>query len=107
MATKADFTEAEWEQLRKGATGAGLLVSVSDRSFSSPPSALIALSRMAVASPASAARAGAPVPDTKAVNPAHISVPAIFVRARELRLFMLVFPFYSVSLRSTAYHRLA
>ena len=33
MATKADFTEEEWEQLRKGATGAGLLVSVSDRSF--------------------------------------------------------------------------
>ncbi len=33
MATKADFTEQEWEQLRKGATGAGLLVSVSDRSF--------------------------------------------------------------------------
>jgi hypothetical protein len=33
MATKADFTEQEWDQLRKGATGAGLLVSVSDRSF--------------------------------------------------------------------------
>jgi len=31
MASKADFTEQEWEQLRKGATGAGLLVSVSDR----------------------------------------------------------------------------
>ena len=33
MATKSDFTEQEWDQLRKGATGAGLLVSVSDRSF--------------------------------------------------------------------------
>lgn len=33
MAGKADFTEQEWEDLRKGATGAGLLVSVSDRSF--------------------------------------------------------------------------
>jgi hypothetical protein len=33
MATKSEFTEQEWEQLRKGATGAGLLVSVSDRSF--------------------------------------------------------------------------
>jgi hypothetical protein len=33
MASKTDFTEQEWEQLRKGATGAGLLVSVSDRSF--------------------------------------------------------------------------
>ena len=33
MAGKADFTEEEWEQLRTGATGAGLLVSVSDRGF--------------------------------------------------------------------------
>ena len=33
MAGKLDFTEQEWEDLRKGATGAGLLVSVSDRSF--------------------------------------------------------------------------
>jgi hypothetical protein len=33
MAKKTDFTEEEWEQLRKGAAGAGLLVSVSDRSF--------------------------------------------------------------------------
>ena len=33
MAGKSDFTEEEWEELRKGATGAGLLVSVSDRSF--------------------------------------------------------------------------
>jgi hypothetical protein len=33
MAGKADFTQEEWDQLRKGATGAGLLVSVSDRSF--------------------------------------------------------------------------
>ncbi len=33
MAGKADFTEEEWEQLRQGATGAGLLVSVSDRGF--------------------------------------------------------------------------
>jgi len=33
MPKKSDFTEQEWEQLRKGATGAGMLVSVSDRSF--------------------------------------------------------------------------
>jgi len=33
MAQKSDFTEEEWEQLRKGATGAGLLVSASDSSF--------------------------------------------------------------------------
>ena len=33
MPGKTDFTEQEWEQLRKGATGAALLVSVSDRSF--------------------------------------------------------------------------
>jgi hypothetical protein len=33
MAEKADFTEQEWETLHKGVTGAGLLVSVSDRGF--------------------------------------------------------------------------
>jgi hypothetical protein len=33
MAGRADFTEQEWDELRKGATAAGLLVSVSDRSF--------------------------------------------------------------------------
>lgn len=33
MAQKSDFTEQEWEQLRKGVTGAGMLVAVSDRSF--------------------------------------------------------------------------
>ena len=33
MATKADFTEDEWETLRKGVSGSGMLVSVSDRDF--------------------------------------------------------------------------
>lgn len=33
MATKADFTEEEWEAMRKGVTGAGMLVSVGDRDF--------------------------------------------------------------------------
>jgi hypothetical protein len=33
MTNKADFTEQEWESLQKGAVGAGLLVSLSDRSF--------------------------------------------------------------------------
>jgi hypothetical protein len=33
MATKADFTEQEWESLHKGVTGAGLLVATSDRGF--------------------------------------------------------------------------
>lgn len=33
MTSKADFTEQEWETLQKGVTGAGLLVSVSDRGF--------------------------------------------------------------------------
>jgi hypothetical protein len=33
MATKADFTEQEFETLQKGVTGAGLLVAVSDRGF--------------------------------------------------------------------------
>ena len=33
MATKADFTEPEWEALRKGVSGSGMLVSLSDRDF--------------------------------------------------------------------------
>ena len=33
MARKADFTVEEWESLQQGVTGAGLLVSLSDRSF--------------------------------------------------------------------------
>jgi hypothetical protein len=33
MARKSDFTEQEWEALQKGVTGAGLLVSLSDRGF--------------------------------------------------------------------------
>jgi hypothetical protein len=33
MATKADFTEPEWDALRKGISGAGMLVSLSDRDF--------------------------------------------------------------------------
>ena len=33
MAGRSDFTEQEWEQLRKGVTGAGLLVALSDRGF--------------------------------------------------------------------------
>ena len=33
MATKSDFTEQEWDTLHKGVTGAGLLVSTSDRGF--------------------------------------------------------------------------
>lgn len=33
MAGKSDFTEQDWETLKKGVTGAGLLVSVSDKGF--------------------------------------------------------------------------
>ena len=33
MATKADFTDEEWETLQKGVTGAGMLVSIGDRDF--------------------------------------------------------------------------
>jgi tellurite resistance protein len=33
MATKADFTDDEWEAMQKGVTGAGVLVSLSDRDF--------------------------------------------------------------------------
>ena len=33
MATKADFTDDEWKAMQKGVTGAGVLVSLSDRDF--------------------------------------------------------------------------
>jgi hypothetical protein len=33
VAGKSDFTEEEWETLKKGVTGAGLLVAVSDKGF--------------------------------------------------------------------------
>ena len=33
MAGRADFTEQEWDAMQRGVMGAGLLVSVSDRSF--------------------------------------------------------------------------
>lgn len=33
MSSRADFTEEEWKAMQKGATGAGMLVAVSDRDF--------------------------------------------------------------------------
>ena len=33
MATRADFTDDEWKAMQQGVTGAGMLVSVSDRDF--------------------------------------------------------------------------
>jgi len=33
MATKADFTDEEWEAMHRGVTGAGMLVSTSDPGF--------------------------------------------------------------------------
>src|SRR4051812_4698488 len=33
MASKADFTDQEWKAMQKGVTGAGTLVSISDRDF--------------------------------------------------------------------------
>ena len=33
MATRPDFTEAEWKAMQKGVTGAGMLVSVTDLDF--------------------------------------------------------------------------
>lgn len=33
MATKADFTEEEWETLERGVTGAGFWMTIADRSF--------------------------------------------------------------------------
>ena len=35
MAGKSDFTEDEWNTLHKGLTGAGMLVSISERGFTS------------------------------------------------------------------------
>lgn len=35
MATKTDFTEEEWNTLHRGLTGAGMLVSISERGFTS------------------------------------------------------------------------
>ena len=34
MATKADFTETEWQTMQRGLTGAGMLVSLADQDFS-------------------------------------------------------------------------
>ena len=34
MATKADFSEIEWQAMQRGVTGAGMLVSVADQDFS-------------------------------------------------------------------------
>jgi hypothetical protein len=33
MASKSDFSEQEWKAMQKGVTGAGFLVSISDRDF--------------------------------------------------------------------------
>ena len=33
MASKTDFTEDEWETMKQGVTGAGMLVSIGDRDF--------------------------------------------------------------------------
>lgn len=34
MATKADFSEIEWQAMQRGVTGAGMFVSVADQDFS-------------------------------------------------------------------------
>ena len=34
MATKADFSEIEWQTMQRGVTGAGMLVSLADQDFS-------------------------------------------------------------------------
>lgn len=49
MATKTDFTEDEWEALQKGVTGAGMLVSVSDRDFTDSFGEASALAKALVA----------------------------------------------------------
>lgn len=55
MATKADFTEDEWKALQKGVTGAGMLVSVSDRDFTDSFGEASALAKTLAAEHASAA----------------------------------------------------
>jgi hypothetical protein len=45
MATKADFSEEEWEALHKGVTGAGMLVSIGDRDFTDSFGEAAALAR--------------------------------------------------------------
>jgi hypothetical protein len=49
MATKTDFTEDEWAALQKGVTGAGMLVSVSDRDFTDSFGEASALAKALVA----------------------------------------------------------
>ena len=45
MVRKADFTDAEWLALRKGAMGSGMLVSLSDRDFTDSFGEATALAR--------------------------------------------------------------
>ena len=45
MATRADFTDDEWEAMRKGVTGAGMLVSIGDRDFTDTFGEVAALAR--------------------------------------------------------------
>jgi hypothetical protein len=49
MATKTDFTEEEWETLRKGVSGAGTLASLSDRDFTDSFGEASALAKYLVA----------------------------------------------------------
>lgn len=49
MASKADFTEEEWEALEKGVMGVGVLVSVSDRDFTDSFGEASALAKYLVA----------------------------------------------------------
>jgi hypothetical protein len=55
MATKADFTKDEWRALQTGVTGAGMLVSVSDRDLSESFGEASALAKTLAAEHASAA----------------------------------------------------
>ena len=60
MAGKSDFTEQEWESLRKGVSGAGLLVSLSDRDFTDTfgEAGALAKTKDALVQPADRSRAG-------------------------------------------------
>lgn len=49
MATRSEFTDEEWKALEKGVTGAGMLVSVSDRDFTDSFGEASALAKALVA----------------------------------------------------------
>lgn len=56
MAQKSDFTEEEWKSLRKGVTGAGMLVSIGHKDFTDSFGEANAMAKQLVAERASASQ---------------------------------------------------